>query len=153
VYYYVNRPYEAVRTTLSADALSVFRNATKAAAHRANTLASELRVNIAGIEVGTDININVRSVETLEPTASMPNRTRIVLEWEAAKMPRMFPFMQAELLVYPLTATETQLDLQGNYDPPLGLVGSVLDAAVGHRIAEASVQQFIKNVAAFLRSE
>ena len=32
-------------------------SATKAAAARANSVASELRVNIAGIEVGTDIDI------------------------------------------------------------------------------------------------
>jgi hypothetical protein len=153
VYDYVNRPYEVVRRRLSDDALGVFRNATKVAAQRANSLASELRVNIAGIEVGTDIAIKVRSIETIERTGRLPESTKIVLEWEAAKMPRLFPFMRAELLIYPLTATETQLDLAGNYDPPLGIIGGALDAAVGHRIAEASVHQFISDVAVYLRTE
>jgi hypothetical protein len=152
VYDYVNRPYAEVRSALEADALNVFRNATKVASHRANTLASELHVNIAGIEVGTDIKIKINSIETLPATATAPETTRIELEWEAANMPRLFPFMKAELNVYPLTRSETQLDLNGNYQPPLGVVGSVLDAAVGHRIAEATVQQFIKDVAAFLRA-
>jgi hypothetical protein len=153
VYDYVNRPYETVRRRLSEDAVGVFRNATKVAALRANTLASELHVNIAGIEVGTDIAITIKSVKTIEKTVTSPESTRIELEWEAAKMPRLFPLMKAELMIYPLTSTETQLDLAGKYEPPLGIVGSALDAAVGHRIAEASVHQLISDVAAYLRTE
>lgn len=153
VYDYVNRPYAVVKQRLSEDAVSVFRNATKLAAQRANTLASELHVNIVGIEVGTDISINVTSVETVEKGVKSPESTRIHLEWEAAKMPRLFPLMHAELLIYPLTSTETQLDLEGKYEPPLGIIGSALDAAVGHTIAEASVHRFISDVAAYLRAE
>lgn len=153
VYDYVNQPYAIVKQRLSEDAVGVFRNATKQAAQRANTLASELHVHIAGIEVGTDIAITVRSVVTVKKTVRSPESTRIELEWEASKMPRLFPLMQAVLLIYPLTSTETQLDLAGNYEPPLGIVGSALDAAVGHRIAEASVHQLISDVAAYLRTE
>lgn len=153
VYDYVNRPYDTVRQRLSEDAVGVFRNATKVAATRANTLASELHVNIAGIEVGTEISITVKSVDVLEKTVTAPESTRIEIEWEAAKMPGLFPLMKAELNIYPLTATETQLDLAGKYEPPLGIFGSALDAAVGHRIAEASVHQFISDVAAYLRAE
>ncbi len=153
VYDYVNHPYDEVRRRLADDAVTVFRNATKVAALRANTVASELRVNIGGIEVGKDVAIKVLSVDEESKTSSAPTRTRIELEWEAASMPRLFPFMKAELRVYPLTSTETQLDLEGKYEPPLGILGSALDAAVGHRIAEASVHRFISDVAAYLRSE
>ncbi len=153
VYDYINHPYEAVREKLSAEALEVFRNATKVAALRAKSVASELHVNFAGIEVGTDISIFVKSIEDEPKTVSNPPTTRIGLEWEAANLPRLFPFMRAELCVYPLTATETQLDLSGNYEPPLGVLGSVIDSVLGHRIAEASVHQFIKDIAVYLRTE
>ena len=153
VFDYVNHPYSAVRATLSSDAAAVFRNATKVAADRARSLASELHVNIAGVEVGTDIAISVLSVTDIPKSVTSPESTRIDLEWEAAKMPRLFPFMKAELLIYPLTATETQLDLAGSYEPPLGIVGSLMDAVVGHRIAEASVHQFIRDVASYLRDQ
>jgi len=153
VYDYINHPYEAVREKLSAEALEVFRNATKVAALRAKSVASELHVNFAGIEVGTDISIFVKSIEDEPKTVSNPPTTRIGLEWEAANLPRLFPFMRAELSVYPLTATETQLDLSGNYEPPLGALGSVIDSVLGHRIAEAAVHQFIKDIAVYLRSE
>jgi hypothetical protein len=66
-------------------------------------------------------------------------------------MPRLFPFMRAELSIYPLTATETQLDLWGLYEPAFGAVGKAMDAVVGHRIAEVSVHRFITEVAAYLR--
>jgi hypothetical protein len=59
--------------------------------------------------------------------------------------------MSAELSIYPLTATETQLDFLGRYEPPLGAVGGAVDAVVGHRIAEASVHRFLSDVAAYLR--
>lgn len=153
VYDYVNHPYEKVRDRLQSDANEVFRNATKVAALRAKSVASELHVNIAGIEVGKDIAITVRSVDTHERSVTSPGKTVIHLEWEASDMPRLFPFMKADLSLYPLTSTETQLDLSGNYEPPLGFVGSMIDAAVGHRIAEASVHRFISDVASYLRSE
>jgi hypothetical protein len=153
VFDYINHPYEVVREKLGVDALSVFRNATKVAALRAKTVASELHINIAGIEVGTDILIFVKSIENQPKTVSSPPMTLIELEWEAAKTPRLFPFMKAELSVYPLTSTETQLNLTGSYEPPLGVIGSVIDSVVGHRIAEASVHQFITDIAVYLRSE
>lgn len=153
VYDYVNYPYDRVCEKLKRDALEVFRSATKVAAVRARSIASELHVSIAGIEIGTDIAIRVIGIEELPMSAAHGPTTVISLEWEATTAPRLFPFMEAELSVFPLTPTETQLHLSGNYVPPLGVLGSLIDSVVGHRIAEASVHQFITDVAAFLRSE
>ena len=152
-YDYVNHPYEAVRDALSVDVPAVFRNATKAAAFRAQTVASELRVNVSGIEIGTDISISVKEIENRPKKVTSPPITRLQLEWEATKMPRLFPFMKAELSIYPLTATETQLDFLGRYEAPFGVLGGAVDVVVGHRIAEASVHRFIMDVAAYLRTE
>ena len=73
--------------------------------------------------------------------------TRLLLEWEAATKPGLFPLMKAELSIYPLTPTETQLDFLGLYEPPFGPVGKAMNAIVGHRIAEVSVHRFISDVA------
>jgi hypothetical protein len=129
----------------------VFESATKTAANRARSVAAELRVNFAGIGVKTDIKIDVKSFhETAAGSVSMPT-TRLKLEWEAAKMPRLFPLMKGELFMYPLTATETQLDFSGVYKPPFGSLGKAMNAIVGHRIAEASVHSFVSDVAGYLR--
>jgi hypothetical protein len=148
---YVNHPYDRVRKALSEDAPLVFQAATKAAAARAESVASELRVNIAGIEVGTDIAISVKVREERARKIASPPVTRLQLEWQAAQSPRLFPLMKAHLSIYPLTATETQLDFDGLYEPPLGVLGNVLNTLVGHRLAEASVHRFVSEVAAYLR--
>jgi hypothetical protein len=149
-YDYVNHPYEQVRDALRQDALIVFQSATKAAASRAQSIAVELHVDIGGIGITTDISIAVQSIEEKIDAVSTPV-TRLLLEWEAATMPRLFPLMKAELSIYPLTATETQLDFSGLYEPPFGAVGKAMNAVVGHRIAEVSVHRFINDVAGYLR--
>jgi hypothetical protein len=150
-YDYVNQPYPLVRDALKHDALAVFQSATKAAADRARSVASELRVDVAGIGVKADIKISVKRVmeECADPMAAPA--TYLLLEWEAATLPRLFPLMRAELSVYPLTPTETQLDFLGAYQPPFGAVGKAMNAVVAHRIAEASVHRFVSDVAAYLR--
>ena len=150
-YDYVNHPYDRVRDALKENALTVFRSATKTAASRAQSVAAELHVDFGGIGVKTDIKIAVKSIqEKVADSASTPT-TRLLLEWEAATMPRLFPLMKAELSIYPLTSTETQLDFSGIYQPPLGPVGKTMNAIVGHRIAEASVHRFVSDVAEYLR--
>ena len=98
----------------------------------------------------TDISIFVRNIEEVVDASSTPT-TRMLLEWEAATTPRLFPLMKGELSVYSLTSTETQLDFSGVYDPPFAAVGRTMNAIVGHRIAEASVHRFVSDVAGYLR--
>jgi hypothetical protein len=151
-YDYVNHPYEGVRDALKDDAASVFQSATKAAADRARTVASELRVDVGGVGVSADIHIRVNKIEERTLDGVSTPMTRLFLEWEAASMPRLFPLMSAELSVYPLTPTETQLDFLGVYEPPFGAVGKAVNAIIAHRIAEACVQRFVADVAAHLRT-
>ena len=150
-YDYVNHPYARVRDALMQNALTVFQSATKAAASRAQSIAAELHVDVGGIGVKTDIRISVKHIEEKVFDAMSNPVTRLQLEWEAATMPRLFPFMKAELSIYPLTPTETQLDFLGLYEPPFGAVGKAMNAIVGHRIAEVSVHRFIGDVAGYLR--
>lgn len=150
-YDYVNHPYEKVRDALRQDAINVFQAGTKAAASRAQSVAAELRVDLGGIGVKADINISVKRIEEKVGDATSGPAIRLQLEWEAATAPGFFPFMKADLSVYPLTSTETQLDFCGLYEPPFGGLGKAMNAVAGHRIAEASVHRFINEVAEYLR--
>jgi hypothetical protein len=150
-YDYVNHPYERVRDLLKQNAVAVFQSATKTAASRAESVAAELHVEFGGIGVKTDINISVERIEEKPGDAMSSRSTRLLLEWQGATMPRLFPLMKGELSVYPLTSTETQLDFFGVYEPPFGAVGKTMNAIAGHRIAEASVHRFIDEVAGYLR--
>ena len=153
---YVNQPYDRVSEALSGDALEIFRSATRAAASRAHSVATGLRVNIGGIEVGAPIDITVSGIDedSAAPITGRPipgEATRLHLEWAAATAPRLFPLMKGDLSVYALTATETQLDFAGQYEPPLGPLGSAIDSLAGHKIAEASVHRFVTDIAVYLR--
>ena len=119
---YVNAGYERVLDVLRNDAPEVCRAATKTAASRAATLASELRINVGGFEIGTEVIIKVTATEERPADAKSPRATTFSLEWEAAHRPRFFPLMHAKLAVYPITATETQLELVSRYDPPFGAI-------------------------------
>jgi hypothetical protein len=154
-YEYVNLPYEAVRDALRKDPLGVFQRATAAATTRERALVSSLRVNVGSLEVGTDAVITVREIteDTFPTPHFLGSRTKLSLEWRAAKAPALFPSMKAELQIYPLSTDETQLDFSGRYEPPLGLLGEVGDLALGHRIAEACVHRFVEDIAARLRKE
>jgi hypothetical protein len=150
-YDYVNHPYAAVRDALVKDPAGVLRAATNAAASRAQAVAAALHVNLGPLNIAADIAVTVGTITEQTHEAPISPVTRIPIEWSAAQRAALFPIMDAELSVYPLTATETQLDFLGRYEPPLGIVGGALDAMVGHRIAEASVHRLVADVAAYLR--
>jgi hypothetical protein len=149
-YDYVNQPYERVRDVLQQDAVTIFQSATKSAASRAQSVATELHVEFGGIGIQADVKVSVHNVEQKVDTIPSP-ATILRLEWQATTMPGFFPLMKAELAIYPLTATETQLDFFGHYKPPFGALGEAINAIVGYRIAELSVHRFLSDVAGYLR--
>jgi hypothetical protein len=154
VYDYVNQPFDRVRAALVRDARGIFSRATTVASERAERLASGLRINVAGVEIGKEIDLEVLgSADTEHDSAGQPRETRIELCWRAVGKAALFPTMRAELALYALSAHETQLDFRGTYEPPLGPLGAVIDALLGRRIAEACVHQFIVDVAERLRGD
>ena len=152
-YEYVNRPYERVRALLHERGPDVFQRATSSATARADSLLSTLRVSAGGLEVGVDVRIHQRGSRDEEWMPGLSPVTRIDLAWEAAKATALFPTMEAQLSLWPLFASETQLEITGSYRPPLGLVGNAVDAMIGHRVAEAAVHRFLEDVAEHLRRE
>jgi hypothetical protein len=154
-YDYVNRPYAAVRDALRGDLAGIFERATKGAATRAESLAANLKVDFGAFEIGTDVAIEVVSIEEKEEAVSAghPRATLVKLRWRAARAAALFPSMEADFSVYPLSKDETQLELHGLYTPPLGALGSALDSLVGHRIADASVHRFVSDIASLLKTD
>jgi len=147
---YVNQPYEQVRDALRGDAAGIFRPATKDAEARTGELVSSLSVDVKGFEIGKEISIRFGDLRE-EAGARRSRVAHVPIEWHARDAPGLFPTMKADLSVYPLSATETQIDLRGTYEPPLGPLGGAIDAIVGHRIAEAAVHRFTTVVAERLR--
>jgi hypothetical protein len=149
---YVNHPYDQVNEALSANALAIFERATRSAADRANDVGAELHVRLGAVEIAADIAIEVTEVAGGRSPANQP-ATRLDLTWKSRRSPGLFPAMTGSLWAYALSPRETQLELTGSYDPPLGLLGDAIDAIALHRIAEESVRRFITDVASYLRAE
>jgi hypothetical protein len=151
---YVNQPYERVRAALAVDAQGLFHRATTAATDRARSMAVELKAEVGPIAVGTDIDLEILDIAESErqPRAFSPVTT-LALRWRAASSASLFPTMEAKLHLYPLTHSETQLELDGEYRVPLGLLGAAADALVGHRFAESTVQRFVRDIAEQLRTD
>ena len=148
---YVNHPYEAVRKALVGDAQTAFAGATSEATGRAEGVAAELRINVAVLQIGKDIVIDVGEPVEEPATDTTPAITTLPVTWKATGAPVLFPMMRADVSMYGITPTETQLDFRGEYDPPMWALGSMIDAVVGHRIAEATVHRFVRDVARYLR--
>jgi hypothetical protein len=150
VYDYVNHPFAKVSAALSQDTAGILRRATTVAGARADELGGTLHAHVGPIDVTAEIGIEVGPIDET-PLASGRAALRIPITWHAIHATRAFPAMQAELTIYPLTSTETQLELAGTYAPPLGALGRAIDSALLHRIAEASVLQLLQEVARYLR--
>ena len=104
-----------------------------------------MRLNVGPMEVGVDVRLQITNIVD-EVTATGDPRTRLDFTWAAAQRAGFFPTMEATLGVYPLSAGETQLDLQGQYRPPLGTLGTAIDVALGHRVAEATLLRLLRDV-------
>ena len=151
-YDYVNRPYAQVHDALVADALGIFSRATHSAATRAKDLGAELRVRFGALEISTDVEIQVAELAGARSPDDRP-ATRLDLTWKSKRRPGLFPALVGSLWAYALGPRETQIELVGSYDPPMGAIGEAIDSIALHRIAEASVQRFVSDVASFLRNE
>jgi len=151
-YDYVPAPFERVRGLLHSDGAAIFSRATTTANERARSLVATLRLNVGAVEVGVDVQLRMKGI-TDETDATGNPRTRLSFSWEATSRAGLFPTMDAVLSVYPLSPEETQLDLHGRYQPPLGTVGNALDASVGYRVAEATVLRLLRDARAQMMSE
>jgi hypothetical protein len=80
-------------------------------------------------------------------------RTSVVpMHWEAVgSTARFFPELDANLGLTPVGQQTTVLSLVGTYRPPLGRLGAGLDAAALSRVANATVDTFVTELAAKIR--
>jgi hypothetical protein len=152
-YGYVGYPYEQVRALLQRAPLDLFQRATASAAARAGSIAASLRVGVGGVEVAVDVRTHIRRIRDEESIAGLPPSLSLEIAWEASHGAPMFPLMEAQLSAWQVSAGETQLEMEGYYRPPFGPIGTALDRAVGHRVAQAAVHRFFEDTLEEIRRE
>ena len=73
------------------------------------------------------------------------------LRWQATGPGgRLFPALDADLALTPAAGHATRLSLAGAYRPPLGPVGTGLDKAIFHNVAQATIGSLLTRVADLL---
>ena len=75
-----------------------------------------------------------------------PSKTVLPMTWRATGPERLFPQLDADIEVAALGPNRTQLSISARYRPPMGGVGRMLDRALLHRVAEATVKDFLDRV-------
>ena len=91
-------------------------------------------------EVGFEVEIEIGKPYVI------PAKTMLPITWRATAAGRIFPQLEADIEIAPLGVSRTQLSISARYRPPLGPVGRVLDKALLHRVAEATVKDFLDRV-------
>ena len=144
---YVDRPQAEVLDDLLEPGHSYFQAASDSAAAEADRFKSRLHVDVMGFEIGRDVKIELGQPVDKGYGVSIP------IKWRSASDAALFPSMDAELEVVSLSDAWplTQLSLIGRYRPPMGVLGAVGNAMVGHSVAEAAVRHFIVDLAAQLK--
>ncbi len=82
-----------------------------------------------------------------------PSKTILPMTWKPAGLDSLFPALEADIELGELGSERTQLSISARYTPPLGSLGRVLDRALLHRVAEATVKDFLDAAAESLRRD
>lgn len=100
-------------------------------------------------EVGFGVGLRIGKQVELDFGAPirMPSRTILPMRWHAPGGQGRFPALDADLELAPLGAAATQLSISARYEPPMGAVGRAMDRALLHRVAEATVKDFLDRIA------
>lgn len=83
--------------------------------------------------------------------ASTDGSAGLAIRWEATGPgSALFPVLDADLRLVAAGERACVLTMSGVYRPPLGALGQALDRAILHRVAAATVRDFLAQVAARL---
>jgi hypothetical protein len=110
----------------------------------AEGLAGLVRVGPFGDVLGASKLVKVLLLEPVERADSMT----LSLRWEATGvMGRLFPVLDANIILIPTGENASQLALAGAYRPPFAAVGQGLDRVLLHRAASATVRSLLRRMA------
>src|SRR5215467_12588881 len=110
----------------------------------AEGVAGLVRVGPFGEVAGASKLVRVLLLEPVERDGSLT----LSLRWEATGvMGRLFPVLDANIILIPAGENESQLALAGAYRPPFAAAGRGLDRVLLHRAASATVRSLLQRMA------
>ena len=118
----------------------------RAAEDRGQHLLAEVGFAVDTRRIGKEVEIG------LGAPYRFSSKTVLPMTWRATGLERLFPQLEADIEVASLGADRTQLSISASYRAPMGAVGRVLDRALLHRVAEATVKDFLDHVGEQVRA-
>jgi len=142
VRYYLELPvsFEEARDTLLNQPQDWVPGLAEEAEGRTNSLLVEVGFGPAGRRVGKRVEIQFGRPYELASKVILP------LTWRATGPEALFPSLEADLEVAPLSRYRTQLSVSARYRPPLGALGRLIDKTMLHRVAEATIKDFLDGI-------
>ncbi len=108
---------------------------------------------LADVGFGGDPRVARQVAITFGKPVRVSSKVVLPLRWVATGSSGLFPSLEADLEVAPLGVDRTQLSISARYTAPLGVLGRMLDRAVLHRVAEATLKDFLDRVGSALLVE
>jgi hypothetical protein len=103
--------------------------------------ASLARVGIPGLS--KLVRVRARDLAVTQESVGL------AIRWEATgPAGELFPVLDADIRLVRAGERAAVLTMSGVYRPPLGALGQVLDRAILHRVAAATIRGFVAQVAA-----
>jgi hypothetical protein len=149
---YVDRPLAQVEALLRSDPLPLMNRATMSAAAQTRDMVARLSGSVGSAEISADVRTCVDSVRDEPPEPGLPPAMSLELHWEAAREPAVFPLLRGRLSTWQISPTDTLVEIDSEYRPRFGFLGSAVDAAFGNRIVKASVDKFLEDLLTQIRS-
>lgn len=104
-------------------------------------MAGIVRVGVSGLS--KLVRVQVRELARTDAS------TGLAIRWEATGPGgRLFPVLDADIRLAAAGDRVSLLTIAGSYRPPLGPLGEALDRAILHRVAAATLRNFLAQVAA-----
>lgn len=132
-------PFGIVETAFLCDPAAWLPGVAEAADVQGDRLLAEV-----GFGQGHRIEKRIE-IEVGEP-AHLGGTTLLPMTWKATGADSVFPALEADLELAPMGPDRTQVSISARYRPPLGRLGRALDRALLHRVAEATIKDFLDRV-------
>ncbi|HZD17893.1 MAG TPA: hypothetical protein VE669_07110 [Actinomycetota bacterium] len=133
-------PFDQVESALLADPTGWMPGLLRDAEVRGERLLAE--VGFAGSPRRIEKEVEIR----LGKPYRIPSKTLLPMTWRATGAEELFPHLDADIEVAALGPNRSQLSISARYRPPMGVVGRALDRALLHRVAEATIKDFLDRV-------
>ena len=102
---------------------------------------TEVGLRVAGISVRKAVTIDLGTPEKQGEWINVP------VEWRATFPERLFPVLVGKVELSPAGNKQTRLTVSGMYEPPLGKLGALVDEAIMHGVAQATVKELTEAIA------